>query len=79
MSKDPRQTAAFRSGSILIAQHQESHFQCWTGRGNKIRLKNLVDDKGDELALCRWNKHGLGPLVFRDCVVGDEALLEEDG
>lgn len=29
-------------------------------------MKDLADDKGDELALFRWKKHGLDPPVFQD-------------
>ena len=38
----------------------------WTGHGKKIRLNDLEDDEWDELALFKWNKHGLNPRVFRD-------------
>ena len=39
---------------------------CWTGHGKKIRLNDLEDDEWDELALFKWNKHGLNPRGFRD-------------
>lgn len=39
---------------------------CWTGHGINVRLDDLEDDEWDELALFKWNKHGLNPRVFRD-------------